>query len=561
MSFLTKLKQTKYRIIASLVLVLLVGWIGFYIFLPAINLRSVKFWVYLTFIMLAAILPWFNESLIKKVPVYRSGEKKSRTRYNTEPNFTKRNLFLLGFVEVPLAVILIGSIFSSPFFFARQYASVIDVENGVFEEEMPEATEITNIALMDTESAAILGNRTLGALSDVVSQYNVSGYYTQINYNNSPKKVANLEYENFFKWIVNRDSGIPGMVMVDPVKSNAEYIKFSEPMKYATSGFFGDDLMRKLRFSYPTKIFHSVTFEVDENLKPCYTVSCGKPKVGLFGAFDIDEVIIFYPTDGSSEIYKVEEAPSWIDIVFDGDLACEKYNWKGIYSGGYFNSIIGNVGCKKTTDDFGYIVLGDDVWYFTGVTSVTADESNIGFILSNARTGEYRFYDVIGAEEHSAMGAAEGEVQEKGYKASFPSLVNISGQPTYIMVLKDAAGLVKLYALVNVENYSIVATGSTQAEAMSEYKKLLKQNNVDIGTEENTTEITVENVRLVSMSEQTIVYITATDGNVYKGYLESDESLILIRVGDKLRLSYAPGEHESIFIILSWEKAQPAEGS
>jgi hypothetical protein len=386
----------------------------------------------------------------------------------------------------------------------------------------------------------------------VVSQYTLNDYYTQINYKGSPKKVTTLEYDGFFKWAINNHEGIPGMVMVDPVKSSAEYVKFENPIFYTESGYFKEDLQRKLRFEYPTKIFQSISFEIDDNGQPFYIVSCAKPKVSLFGAMDINEVIIFNPTNGESEIYSLENTPSWIDIVYTGDLACKKYDWHGELSGGFFNSIIGNVGCKHSTDDYGYIVIGDDVWYFTGVTSaVSNDKSNIGFLLTNARTGEYKFYPVIGAEEHSAMDAAEGEVQEKGYVASFPSLVNISGQATYIMVLKDDAGLVKLYALVNVENYSIVATGSTQADAMSAYKKLLKQNNIDIGAD-TSVDITVENVRIALVSGVSTVYITSTDGKVYKGYLEADESLILVRQGDKLNISYTESDKKDIYIISSW---------
>jgi hypothetical protein len=273
----------------------------------------------------------------------------------------------------------------------------------------------------------------------------------------------------------------------------------------------------------------------------------------LFGARDIEEVIIFDPTSGKGELYPVSETPSWVDIVYDGYLATEKFNWQGMLSGGFINSIIGNVGCKQATDDFGYIVLGDDVWYFTGVTSaVSNDKSNIGFILTNARTGEYKFYPVIGAEEHSAMAAAEGEVQEKNYVASFPSLVNISGQATYIMVLKDAAGLVKLYALVNVENYSIVATGTTQADAMSAYKKLLRQSDIEIGDPELSIDVTVKDVRIAMVSNVATVYITADDSSVFKGYLEADEALILIQSGDKIKINYAKSEIDKLYIISSW---------
>ena len=95
--------------------------------------------------------------------------------------------------------------------------------------------------------------------------------------------------------------------------------------------------------------------------------------------------------------------------------------------------------------------MDGDVWVYTGVTSVNADESNIGFVLMNLRTGESKYYNIAGAEEYSAMSSAEGQVQNLGYRASFPSLINIKNIPTYIMVLKDNAGLVKMYALVNVE--------------------------------------------------------------------------------------------------------------
>lgn len=553
--FLSGLSK-KGKIIFSLILGTVMALLMFYIFLPAINIHSKGFWIYLFATLFFYLLPFLMPTIAPIVILGAEKAKKKGKKAESAFSFNKKVAIPLA---LPIAVLIIGSILSSEFFFARRYASVIDVTESVFSEDMPKTdmAAITNIALMDTDSAAILGTRTLGSLSHVVSQYTLSTYYTQINYHNTPKKVSNLEYDGFFKWLGNRDSGVPGFVMVDPVKSESAYVEFETPIRYVESAYFGEDLTRKLRMSYPTKIFDSITFEVDEEGTPYYVVSCAKPRVFLFGAMDISEVILFNPASGESEIMPVSEAPTWIDVVYTGNLATEKYNWKGAYSGGFLNSIIGNVGCTVATDDFGYLVRNDDVWYFTGVTSAVADDkSNIGFILSNARTGEYKFYPVVGAEEHSAMAAAEGEVQEKGYQASFPSLVNISGQATYICVLKDDAGLVKLYALVNVENYSIVATGATQTDAMSAYTKLLKQNGVEIGeTGTESAEITVTDVRIIPVSGVATVYITAEDGKVYKGYLEADEALILVRAGDVLNVSYTSGEVENIYTILSWSFA------
>lgn len=554
-------KKTVKKIILSAVSGILFTAVSFYFTLPAINPANPGFWIYLALVLFSFAYPF----------IFLGGEKvvtKSNPRasitFNGRPvNVSyklprgKGKVIAILLVALPLAIVLLGNVISSTFFNAKAYASVIDVKEAVFADDMKETNEVTNIALMDGESAKIIGNRTLGSLSEVVSQYRISESYTQINYKRTPKKVANLEYDDFFKWFANSGKGVPGYVMVDPVNNTAEYVKLEKPLKYVDSGYFGDDLMRKLRFSYPTKIFDGfMSFEIDEDGDPYFIISCLEPKIFPFGAMDVSEVIIFDPCTGESEIYAVEDAPewAWVDAVFSGGLAEQKYNWHGTLSGGFWNSIIGNKNCKQTTDDFGYIVIGDDVWYFTGVTSVTSDESNIGFIISNARTGEYKYYPIVGAEEYSAMRAAEGEVQEKGYVASFPSLINVKGQATYIMVLKDAGGLVKLYALVNVEQYGIVATGSTQAEAMKAYKALLVQNGIIEGgssalpeDEVKSVEGEITDIKTVTVGGNTVFYITVGELRL-RGTVEVadgkyiNEDLIFASVGDNVKVDYAVSE-------------------
>ena len=550
------------RLAISAAVALTVAALVFYVTLPAINVQNTGFWMFFAFI--AAVFGGVYALCGVRSGVYRmvKGGKKGSQKITFEKGVSTGKI-IVAVVAVPLAVLLIGTLASSTFFNASRYSQIIEVKEAVFEEDMPETDLVSNIALMDSASANIIGNRTLGALSEVVSQYQINGTYFQINYRRTPKKVSTLEYEDFFKWANNREKGIPGYVMVDPVNSSAEYIEFETPIRYTESAYFSEDLQRTLRFSYPTKIFGSCSFEIDEEGKPYYIVSCMKPRVGLFGAMDVNEVIIFNPCDGSSSLYALADVPSWVDNVFTGDLASEKFDWYGTLKNGFWNSVIGNKDCKVTTDDFGYIIIEDDVWFFTGVTSVSNDESNIGFIISNARTGEYKFYPVIGAEEYSAMKAAEGEVQEKGYVASFPSLINVSGNATYIMVLKDSGGLVKLYALVNVENYSIVATGSTQTEAKEAYLKLLQQEGIlkpedtpEPPAPDNllSAEITVSNIRLVTVSGESWVYLTAEDGTLYKRSVAADESVLLIGVGDKITVKYTATDVEKICSVVSWER-------
>ena len=251
-------------------------------------------------------------------------------------------------------------------------------------------------------------------------------------------------------------------------------------------------------------------------------------------------MIICNPVDGKCSYYPVNKIPAWVDCVYAGKLLTKKYDWYGTFSGGFINSMIGQKGCKITTDDFGYKIIGDDVWVYTGVTSVNGDQSNIGFVLMNQRTSEAKYYKVSGAEEHSAMESAQGAVQEKRYKASFPSLINVSGQPTYIMVLKDSAGLVKMYAMVNVEQYNIVATAQSQAEVFSKYRKMLVSDGDMKSDEENWRKktVTVERVQFVDTEDGTVVYIKDTEHGVYKQAFKENEDLIRISEGDVITLSY-----------------------
>ncbi len=558
------MQKKSVRIIVSAILTLIFVALSFYVTLPAINPQSEGFWMFLLYGIAFYIGAYVLFSFL--------GERKTNKRAKSNFKLKKTAGVIVGVcvLLVPILVLAVGSFVSSTFFNANAYANLIEVPEADFAEDMPEAEIVNNIALMDTDTAIKMGNRTLGALSNVVSQYEISSNYKQINYNKAPQKVSTLEYADFFKWYANKAQGIPGYVMVDPVNvTDAKYIELEKPIKYSDSGYFGDDLMRKLRFSYPTKIFGNISFEIDDEGNPYYIVACIKPRIAMFGAYDVNEVVIFDPVSGESTIYALSDVPSWVDNVFTGTLASQKYDWFGTLKNGYWNSIIGNKDCKVTTDDYGYIVIGDDVWFFTGVTSVVSDESNIGFIISNARTGEYKFYPVTGAEEYSAMHSAEGQVQEKGYVASFPSLINVSGEATYIMVLKDSAGLVKLYALVNVENYAIVATGSTQTEAKEEYLKLLKQNGLidkipekEEVEDSNSADATVEiaDISVYTVGGESVFYITDADGHIYKQRLCDDESLIILKNGDIVNIKYKLDNNALVREMISF-KVLPAEPS
>ena len=186
--------------------------------------------------------------------------------------------------------------------------------------------------------------------------------------------------------------------------------------------------------------------------------------------------------------------------------------------------------------------------------------------MVNARTGKASYFNVAGAEEFSAMEAAEGQVQNLGYDAAFPSLINIDGRPTYFMVLKDKGNLVKQYALVDVKKYSIVATGTTQKDTLNTYRKLMKENGIITEIKkENLSEqyahefVTVKDIKYVNVTDGTFVYITDTNGNVYKEKFSDDETLVFIQQNDIIEIYYEENQDTGIREIEEWKSNEENE--
>lgn len=524
-----------------------------YLFCPAINIHNVWLWVIIDITILIFVAV---ECLIKgsqdsdSVSSKRKNGAKSRNKKHINFYFS-----IISFIApaVITVLIIIIAIANSTLFNATTYSKILDVKPSDFSVDLAESVGTDSIALMDTASAQMLGDREIGALSDVVSQFDVSYDYTQIDYNGKPIKVSALEYAGFFKWINNKDNGIKGYVTVNPVTMSASFEK-SEGMKYVPSAFFSEDAYRYLWTKYPTLMLDNLHFEIDESGKPYYVVSILEKTIGLFGGNTVSGCIVLDPVSGETTKYDVEDIPKWIDVVFYGDLICEQYNWYGMFQNGYMNSLFAKKDCKQVTtyyssdeesedetpiSDYGYVAKDGDIWIYTGVTSVNGDSSNIGFLLANERTGESRYYSIAGADEKSAMTAAEGEVQEKGYQASFPSLINIDGHPTYIMVLKDSGGLVKLYATVNVEQYNIVTTATTQAECIKKYKSALGIEGDEIPQDTKEKTITIASIKYIDIDGNTYIYLIDSEDNIFKAKAGSNENMLLLNVGDKVKISYS----------------------
>ena len=552
------------NILINLIVTIVAGFIYFYVELPPINLHSAAFYSFFLFLSVVYCI-----TAVITSGIYRQAENGK--------TFWK---LLKGSCIVPLIVIgalfviyVVGGLLSSVVIRSGAYAKLITVETGDFTQDIEEIS-FDQIPMLDRDSAEKLGDRKLGELADMVSQFEVADNYTQINYKGRPVRVTPLRYGDIFKWLNNRSAGLPAYLIIDMVTQEVDVVRLPEGMHYTTAEHFSRNLYRHLRFQYPTYIFNEPTFEIDEEGTPYWVCPRIVKRIGLFGGTDIQGAVLVNAITGESQYYT--DIPTWVDGVYSAEIIMDQYDYYGTYQGGFINSLFGQKNVTVTTEGYNYIAANDDVYVYTGVTSAGSDESNIGFILTNQRTKQTTFYSIAGAEEFSAMNSAEGVVQHLNYSATFPLLLNISNQPTYFMALKDYAGLVKMYAMVNVQQYQIVATGASVEECQSNYYKLLRQNKLDTGeapilpADEDTVTGIVTALRSAVIDGTTMYYVTLdADNTVYCISAGEVEKVILLNVGDRITITYEPDSMRDDLICTAnafeWtvaeEPTEPAEES
>ena len=455
-----------------IVLALIVAAGGYYYAaLPAINIHSSETWFFVIFLLVAL------------AAVYAARRKLGRK----ELKQSKVMKFFGVLILCVGIVYLLGSLLSSPIVNAKKYQKLLTVKEGEFTEDVEELS-FDKIPLLDKDTAEILGDRKMGSMVDMVSQFEVDNIYSQINYKDNPVRVSPLRYASLIKWFTNRSNGIPAYIRINMATQTTELVKLEQGIRYTTSEHFNRNIYRHLRFAHPTYIYGELSFEIDEEGTPYWIAPVKKFNIGLFGGETVGKVVLCNAVTGDMKTYDIEDVPEWVDRAYSADLLVQLFDYYGTLKHGFFNSILSQKDCLKTTDGYNYLALDDDVWMYTGVTSVNGDQSNVGFVLSNQRTMETKYYKVEGATEASAMSSAEGQVQNLKYKATFPLLLNISDEPTYFIALKDDAGLVKKYAIVNVQKYQIVAIGDSVSQCEENYLELLFSNGVK-EAEQDTREV------------------------------------------------------------------------
>lgn len=542
------MKNNVFKVILKWLICAVIIFLGFWFVLPPLNPRSGEMWGFLVFcIAVCVIVNAFSQiislfSLIKNDHgIYRIGSKEDRRQ--ALKKIGKPFKFAVLTVVCIIILSAVASVVGAQIFNASRYEKLISMEDGDFTADVAEINR-SQIPVVDRDTASRLGQRKLGEISDLVSQFVIEEDYTQINYKGKPVRVTPLAYGDIIKWFNNNGEGTPAYITVDMTTQETSLVRLEEGIKYSKSEYLMRNLYRYLRFNYPTKIFDNISFEIDENGTPYWVASTKTFKIGFWNGSDISGAVLLNAVTGESEYYKLNDIPTWVDQVYSSDMIMEQLTYNGKYRSGFFNSIFGQKGVLQPTDGYNYLAINDDVYLYTGITSVTSDESNVGFVLTNLRTKETKYYAIPGAEEYSAMDSAEGQVQHLKYSATFPLLLNISDRPTYFMSLKDGAGLVKMYAFVDVSQYQIVGTGSSVEEARADYISKLKNENLEVeDAAETTVSGVIENIASAVVSGNTNYYIKLqNDDKIYIAPITISDKLPLAKSGDSIEMTVSETE-------------------
>ena len=513
------MKKGKAKVFLTFLVILIAG-IYYYVTIPAINIHASGFW---TFILSVIVL------LLAAYGI--------KMRFTSFQEAKRSKVFRIGGILFVALVIVfaVGSILSSPIVNAKKYRNLLTIEERDFSKDI-QPVNFSQIPLLDKDSAAILGNRKMGSMVDMVSQFEVSDLYSQINYQEKPIRVTPLVYASPVKWLTNQSQGIPAYIMIDMTTQDTSLVKLDKPIRYSEAEYLNRNIYRHLRFKYPTYIFDQLSFEIDDEGVPYWICPVRDYTIGLFGGATIGR--------GECQDYALKDCPEWVDRANPADLLIQQYNYYGTLVNGYINSIFGQKGCLKSTDGYNYMAMEDDVWVYTGVTSVSGDQSNVGFVLMNQRTRETRYYKVNGAEEYSAMGSAEGQVQNLGYQATFPILLNISNEPTYFMALKDSAGLVKKYAMVNIQKYQNVAIGDTVSACQDAYIKLLNTSGITSGNTGDSKKMTgtIRRIAQSVLDGNSHFYLVLNDHEeIFDVPVQDFLQVVTLQEGDKVTVEYLEG--------------------
>lgn len=522
--------------------IIITAFILFYTNLPVLNYGFTG-WAILLLVLVALVLFFSTKFQLS------SDQKQIKL-------LKRPNKFLFYGILILLGYIFILPIGSSRMFRTQAFQQMIGkVDNGDKISNHIAPISMDEIRVVDEDLAYLLGEKILGSQPALGSQVQLGEFYIQ-KVNNKLYWVAPLLHSGFFKWLNNKE-GTQGYVMVSA--TNERDVKLVQAIdgkpiriKFQPSAYFGSEIHRHIYMNgNMTKGLTDFTFEIDDKGNPFWVVTKYQKEIGFSGN-NATGVIAVNAQTGAMQEYSIAAAPQWIDRVQPIHFVEEQLSDWGELVHGYWN--FSNANKLQITEEM-TLVYGKDnkSYWYTGLTSVGKDESAVGFVLVDTRTKKTTFYRQSGATEYAAQSSAQGKVQEKGYYASLPIPYNINNIPTYVMSLKDKGGLVKMFAMVSINDYTIVGVGNTMRETLMAYKNAYNMSgNIikpDAVSDKKNVKSTITRIQNDVKNGNSFYYFTVADSpKIFVGSSQLSNQLPISRVGDSVEITFDVDDEEVIDI-------------
>jgi len=519
--------------ISTILFVLFLLFLIIYFGLPVLNYGFIKLPILVSLVLGLMILMGMELKATKNQQSYIVTKKPSKILIG---------LFILMIVYISAVPLLT----TAPILHAKSYQNLVGkVNNGNDITKQIEAISIDEIRVVDRPLAYLLGEKILGSQPALGSQVELGDFFIQ-KVDNKLYWVAPLLYSGFFKWL-NQKEGTPGYVMVSATNERDVTLVQSinnEPIKikYQPNAYFLSEIHRHVYFSGYTSVgLDDFSFEIDDEGRPFWVITTFKKRIGFSGS-DATGTIVVNAQTGEINPYDIASTPDWVDRIQPASFIEDQLNDWGEYVHGYWN--FSNLEKLQITEGL-TLVYGKDnkSYWYTGITSVGKEESSVGFMLVDTRTKEATFYKQSGATEYAAQQSAEGKVQEKNYRSSLPIPYNINNIPTYVMTLKDDGGLVKMYAMVAINDYTIVGVGNTMRETLTSYKNVynMADNKISKSKSSSKNTITAKVTRFqMDVKNGQSFYYFMVDGfqPIFVGSSQISNQLPVTHVGDSIKISY-----------------------
>ena len=359
------------RVFISLIITAIAGGVAYYMMLPAFNIKDTQMYLFLLLLVVVFMAAF--------ALVCRANKKIERKEY-----VKKKSLVPVIIAGVLVVIMAIGYVTGVTLFRAKSYSELLTISDGNFEKDFKDIS-YDKVPRLDAYRAHALADQQLGSLEQYKSQYVVSDNSTQINYKNTPCRVAYLQYADFFKWMNNTKNGTPAYMLIDLVSQKVTAVncvdKFGEGIKYS-----------------PAELF----------MHPYWITAVLDKTIGLYGGTDVKGAIITDALTGKSKYYDIEtvktdKSLNWIDVVYSESLVLEQYNYHGKLQNGFWNSLIFQNDVNIASTGSGNIAMDDDVWVFLSTSvqkkqDITRAQLLRKFPHSNLLPTQYRTTDT---KQHS----------------------------------------------------------------------------------------------------------------------------------------------------------------